>query len=138
MPGRRPEVEKHLRLARGFLATTVIDSAANEFAIRNALSRGYYAVYHVCNAWLAGENVPARRRAKHSELQSEIARHLGTVYGERLKELHAIRKNADYSADWLGSREFRGDLERFRVAAARTLDQMREQFDTYWSKLGGV
>ena len=134
MPGRG-EVEEHLALARGFLETAVNGSLASEFAIRNALSRGYYAVYHICSAWLASENVPARRREKHSDLQFEVARHLGSVFSEQLKEMHRIRKAADYTADWMVSREFRGDLDRFRVAALRNLDQMREQFDTYSIKL---
>jgi uncharacterized protein (UPF0332 family) len=66
------EVEEHLRLAEGFISTASVSSTATECEIRNALSRAYYAVMHICHGWLAMHDVPLAERDKHWMMHEEI------------------------------------------------------------------
>jgi uncharacterized protein (UPF0332 family) len=138
MPSGKREIDSHRRLAEGFLVTSQLSASATEIEVRNAISRGYYAVYHICNAWLASENVPASRRRQHVDVQQEVGRKLGDQYKSRLHDLHALRKDADYTADWLSNHAFLGDLERFRIAGLGSLGRMHAEFDVYRFKLRGA
>ena len=138
MPSGRREIDSHRRLAEGFLVSAKLPVNATEIEIRNAISRGYNAVYHMCNAWLASENVPASRRHQHTDVQKEVGRKLGEQFRSRLHDLHAMRKDADYTANWLSHRVFQGDLERFRIAGVASLQRFHEEFDVYRLKLRGT
>lgn len=135
MPGRQ-EVRHHLRLANGFMATAVIADDSNEFEIRNALSRSYYALFHACHGWLAMKNVPQSRRKHRQPLFAEIRSKRGKEFGDRLEGFWFLRKKADYDDPELfrpGS--FQGDLERFRLSAREDLGRVEKEFDPYASEI---
>jgi uncharacterized protein (UPF0332 family) len=94
-PQRQEEVEERLRLAKGFLATTGLAANANEYDIRNSLSRCYYAMYHVANALLAARNVAPGKRKQHRDLQHEIGHAAGDRFRDNLKAWQEARENAD-------------------------------------------
>lgn len=129
-PRRQEEVEQRLRLANGFLATTELRANANEYEIRNALSRCYYATYHLCNALLAAQHVHLGRRKGHGDLQKEIGRRIGGLLGVKLKEWQKTRHYADYESGWI-TQVYSGEVERLRDAAARILGEARIEFERY-------
>lgn len=127
MPGRQ-EVRSHIRLARGFLATCDIRGYANEFELRNALSRSYYALFHACHAWLAMNNVPLSKRRQHEALIREIRNKRGKEFGDRLEGFWLLRKQADYDEPKI----FDGDdLEGHRLVAREHMGRMEAEFDSY-------
>jgi len=135
MAGRR-EVRRHLRMASGIMATAVIRDYSNEFEIRNALSRSYYALFHVCHAWLAMQNVPSNRRKQHETLIREIRVRKGKESGDRLDGFRVLRKRADYDEpEFFEATPFGGDLDKFRLSAMRDQDRMTAEFDSYVSEL---
>jgi uncharacterized protein (UPF0332 family) len=127
-PQRHEEVEERLRLAKGFLATTELLADANEYEIRNALSRCYYAMYHVCNALLAAKGDPPR--TTHKDLQKEIRRSLGDPFSDNLKKWQVRRERADYESDWV-AQAYSGDVKQFRDAAVTILEEVRTEFERY-------
>jgi uncharacterized protein (UPF0332 family) len=135
MPGRRG-VRSHLELAKGFLETAIIEENATEVQIRNALSRGYYALLHVCNALLLSKNVGASKFRTHEKLAYEIGRRVGEQARAELNSFYAIRRDADYTAGWVFGKEYAGSLDRFRLVQMRDLQRMREEFDAYLSLIG--
>jgi uncharacterized protein (UPF0332 family) len=129
-PQRQEEVEERLRLAKGFLATTELPAAANEYVIRNALSRCYYPMYHLCNALLAAQDVPPGRRNQHGDLQKEIGRRIGDPLKVKLEEWQKTRQDADYKSGWV-ARVYSGEVKQFRDAAVRILNEARREFERY-------
>lgn len=138
MAGRQ-EVRRHLRMANGFMATAVIRDDSSEFEIRNALSRSYYALFHVCHAWLAMKNVPSGRRKRHETLINEIRIKRGKEFGDRLEGFWVLRKRADYDEPELfGAAPFGRDLDKFRLSATGDQGRMAAEFDSYVSELGSL
>lgn len=139
MDVKQTEVDGHLALAKGFLSTVSLDSEANEYAIRNALSRSYYALFHICNAWLAKQPrlVPRDRRKNHDKLQKEIGRFRGMASQVRLKDFYKLREDADYRPEMLGRHKYSGDIDLFRDSAIEDVDKMRNEFRRYLIDLEG-
>jgi len=130
-PQRQEEVEERLRLAKGFLATTELPANANEYEIRNALSRCYYAMYHVCNALLAAEAAKGRGvrpRTTHKDVQKEIRHLLGDRFSDNLKKWQKRRERADYGSDWV-AQAYSGDVRQLRDAAVTILEEVRTEFE---------
>ena len=103
-----PEVKNranaHLRLGEGFInSATVCDSSA-EYEIRNAFSRAYYALFHVCYAHLLGRQMDpvavAAIADSHGELQSKMQGLLGKWFGRFLQQAREDRRNSDYKPEW--------------------------------------
>jgi uncharacterized protein (UPF0332 family) len=132
MPGRQ-EVRRHLRLANGFMATAVIRHDSGEFQIRNALSRSYYALFHVCHAWLAMENVPLTRRKNRRDLFEGIRRTRGKAFADRLESFWLLRKKADYDEPVFFASE--GDLDKLRRSAQEDRSRMEAEFQSYASEV---
>jgi uncharacterized protein (UPF0332 family) len=100
------------------LAEELAGRAGDEAALRTALSRAYYAVFHVGREYLAHAAITIDRSGSaHRQVQSEIeARDYRT--GQDIFRLHRLRKEADYDD------EFRSDVEEqavLAVALARSI-----------------
>jgi uncharacterized protein (UPF0332 family) len=128
------EAEGHRRLAFGLMATAALSRDATEWETRNAMSRGYYAVFHMCQALLALLNVT--RPPAHRALRPIIKAALGEAYGQRLENFRDYREDADYNPWMLDKKEYRGDLDRFRYRAHRKLIQMKAEFERYSNRIG--
>ena len=136
MPGRQ-EVRRHFRLGKGFMATVVIQDNSGEFEIRNALSRSYYALFHLCHAWLAMKNVSLGRRDTHEKLIQGIRDKRGREFGERLEGFWKLRKSADYDKPpFFEEKAFRSDPDMLRVSAAGHWSRMKTEFDSYDLEVG--
>jgi len=81
------------------LETAVLSEASSEFEERNALSRGYYAFFHACSAWLLGNGFEPGK--KHGTLHDQMQRRLGRNFGRALRDLYEMRKDADYDSGWV-------------------------------------
>jgi uncharacterized protein (UPF0332 family) len=137
MAGRR-EVRRHLRMANGFITTVEIREDSTEFEIRNALSRSYYALFHVSHAWLAMNNVPLSRRKQHESLIREIRDKRGKECGDRLERFWLLRKRADYDEpEFFEASAFQGELDKFRLSAREHLSLMEREFESYISEMEG-
>jgi uncharacterized protein (UPF0332 family) len=132
MPGQQ-EVRRHLRLAKGFMATAIIRDNSKEFEIRNALSRSYYALFHVCHAWLAMKNVPLTKRRNRPGLFEQIRRKRGNEFAERLDSFWLLRKRADYDEPVLSESE--GDLGKLLLSAREEQSRMEAEFQAYASEV---
>jgi uncharacterized protein (UPF0332 family) len=113
-------VRAHLALAEGFAGTAII--GPSEYEIRNAFSRAYYALYHVCIAylWCTGFDV-GRLRKKHGALHDAIGTRLGSSFANFLRRFYELRRKSDYIPDW---RPVPG------YAARAQLKAMKQHF--YW------
>jgi hypothetical protein len=118
------------------METAVIRDDSDEFQIRNALSRSYYALFHACHGWLAMKNVPKSRRKHHQLLFAEIRSKRGREFGDRLEGFWLLRMRADYDDPQLFHPDsIQGDLERFRLGAGEDLGRMEKEFDAYASEI---
>ncbi len=134
MPSKHAEVSGHFQLAEALLAAADADlkkDESSEVVVRRALSTSYYAVLHVCNAWLAMKNVPLSRRSHHDALRDELAKKRGPEAAAALNKFFLIRKDADYNPRMFQSKPYFGDFERFRVLALEILEEMRIEFEQY-------
>lgn len=131
MPGRHEEIEEPLHLAEGFMATTGVSPNASECDVRNALSRAYYALMHICRAWLAMKNVPRNKRKKHGEILEEIGNQRGEEFRTRLLDFFRLRQDADYNAQMLSGRPYFGDIDMFRAVASARIPNAQEEFSLY-------
>jgi len=135
MAGRQ-EVRRHLRLARGFIATAFIGPDSGEFEIRNALSRSYYALYHACHAWLAMRNVPKTKRNRREALFEQVLRKRGEEYGARLNTFWKERIKADYDEpEFFEASPFQGDLAKLRISARNRLNLIERDLEFYKSEV---
>jgi uncharacterized protein (UPF0332 family) len=91
-------VQRHLRLARGFLETAVARAESSEFDQRNALSRAYYASFHAFSALLLSREVEPSK--SHGRLQDQVRRWLGRAFGHFLRDAYESRRFADYDPSW--------------------------------------
>jgi len=62
------------------MATVGIPDDASEWEVRNAISRAYYAVFHMCHAWLALRHVakPSEHLTLHRTSMWSSVRFLGS------------------------------------------------------------
>src|ERR1700691_1548631 len=134
-PQLRIESDAHLRLARQFLASAELPRDATEAQVRNTLSRSYYALFHICNAWLVYKKVRRKKRMNRGPLLHSISKHGGPEARERLRVFQRRREEADYTPGVLESAEFRGDLDRFRAFASRSLQEVRTVVVEYESRI---
>jgi len=132
----REEAEGHLRLALGLMATVGIPDDASEWEIRNAISRAYYAVFHMCHAWLALRQVA--KPSEHLTLHRTVHVELGEVSGQRMAHFHALRKDADYNPRMVEAKEYQGSLDTFRIRASARLGQMRAEFESYRKRIDEI
>jgi uncharacterized protein (UPF0332 family) len=106
----RDVVDSRLELAK---ALRELADGSSEAALRNALSRSYYSIFHAANVLFG--------KVSHGD----IARKLGSIDLElesQVEKLQQLRSQADYDPNFV-DREFKGDLERFRLDVRRQVDE---------------
>ena len=109
-----------LRLAEGFFKTTGLNPRASEYGIRNALSRCYYAFFHVSHAVLG-------RYRGHELVSAEVGKS-DALLGEFVATLQALRIEADYIPEVV-QMKYGGHLGAYRLRANQVLAQARIQFE---------
>jgi hypothetical protein len=103
-------VDSRLEFAR---ALRELADGSSEAALRSALSRSYYSIFHAANVLLG--------KVSHSD----IAKRLGSVDSEleaRVEKLQRLRSQADYDPNFV-EREFKGNREQFRLDVRRQVDE---------------
>ena len=103
-------VDSRLELAK---ALRELADGSTEAALRNALSRSYYSIFHAANVLFG--------KVSHGD----IAKKLGSVDPEleaQVDKLQRLRSQADYDPSFV-EREFRGDLDQFRLDVRRQVDE---------------
>ena len=86
---------------------------SSEAALRSALSRSYYSVFHAASVLLG--------KVSHGD----IAERLGAIAPEleaQVERLQQLRSQADYDPRFV-EREFKGDLEKFQVDARERINE---------------
>ncbi len=86
---------------------------SSEAALRSALSRSYYSIFHATNVLFG--------KVSHGD----IAKRLGGVDSEleaRVDKLQQLRSQADYDPKFV-EREFKGSLEQFRLDVRRQVEE---------------
>jgi len=110
--------EKDSRLAMAQALRESADSSSEQ-ELRNALSRSYYSIYHAARVWVERE----QGSLSHGKLQHAVQEKDPKV-AEDIKALYRLREDADYNAEML-SRDYGGDIERFRLAVIEALNKAR-------------
>jgi uncharacterized protein (UPF0332 family) len=103
-------VDSRLELAK---ALRELADGSTEATLRNALSRSYYSIFHAANVLFG--------KVSHGE----IAKRLGSVDPEleaQVDKLQRLRSQADYDPSFV-EREFKGDLDQFRLDVRRQVDE---------------
>jgi uncharacterized protein (UPF0332 family) len=98
---------------------------SSEAALRSALSRSYYSIFHAANVLLG--------KVDHED----IAEKLGAIDPEleaRVKRLRQLRSQADYDPRFV-EREFKGSLEKFQLDAR---DRINEGLTVFNRILGEI
>ncbi|HWY20614.1 MAG TPA: hypothetical protein VNX26_05290 [Candidatus Acidoferrum sp.] len=106
----RDVVDSRLELAK---ALRELADGSSEAALRNALSRSYYSIFHAANVLFG--------KVSHGD----IAKRLGSVDLEleaQVEKLQQLRSQADYDPNFV-EREFKGNLEQFRLDVRRQVDE---------------
>jgi hypothetical protein len=103
-------VDSRLELAK---ALRELADGSTEATLRNALSRSYYSIFHAANVLFG--------KISHGD----IAKRLGSVDPEleaQVEKLQQLRSQADYDPNFV-EREFKGNLDRFRLDVRRQVDE---------------
>lgn len=123
------------RNSRVALARSLRESADNssEQALRDALSRSYYAVFHV------GCVIIGKGFGNHSEFLAELRTVLsgdeeGRSLIAKVEEIQRLRIQADYLFDVV-ERFYEGNLDKFREAAASGLELGHEVFGVLLNRI---
>lgn len=127
------------RRARLALAQAIRESAdhSSEQALRNALSRSYYSVFHVGCSILGkgfGDHKQFLRELK--QFLKELRGSVGDELGSKVEKLQDLRIQADYRFDAVG--RVYESLEEFRRQAADGLRLGQEVYRELWHMLEEV
>jgi uncharacterized protein (UPF0332 family) len=104
-----PEAERtakaHLILGEGFIKTAKVREDSSQYETRNAFSRAYYAMFHVCCALLFGAGVDMEKvervKEEHGRLHTEMQKRMGKAFGRFLRESYELRRESDYKPEWV-------------------------------------
>ena len=108
-----------LKLAEGLFTTVRLGPEASEYETRNALSRCYYAFFHVSHVLLG-------RYRGHGLISSEVGKK-DDVLGEFIATLQALRIEADYIPDVVDTK-FDGELGAYRLRAGQVVAEAKTEF----------
>lgn len=127
-PNAKYRVASYLRLADGFFRTAVVSSSSSEFQVRNALSRLYYAFFHVSLAYLlsTGADVTTISR-NHGNVHTAVRAAAGKYVGEFVIKLYHYRMRSDYDVDMI-DRMYGGDLDTARKESLLELSRAKANF----------
>ena len=92
---------------------------SSEAALRNALSRSYYSIFHAANV-LFGKVTHEDIAEKLGEIDPEL--------GARVKDLRRLRSLADYTPGFIDS-EYSGSLELFKDDARHQVNEGLKVFN---------
>jgi hypothetical protein len=103
-------VDSRLELAKTLRA---LADGSSEVLLRSALSRSYYSIFHATKLLFG--------KVSHGD----IAKKLGSIDPElegRMEKLQQLRSQVDYDPMFV-EREFKGNLEQFRLDVRRQVDE---------------
>ena len=112
------------RLALAKALRELADSSS-EAALRSALSRSYYSIFHAANVLLGNvkhENIVKKLEAVDPEI------------GTRVKKLRELRSQADYDPRFV-ELEYGGNMELFKQEARREVNEGLRVFDRIVRKI---
>jgi len=102
--------DSRLALAK---ALRELADGSSEAALRSALSRSYYSIFHAANVLFGG--------VSHANIAAKLGS-LDASLKERMEKLQQLRMQADYDPKFL-EREFKGNFEQFQVDARRGVEE---------------
>jgi len=106
------DVADNSRLALAKALRELADGSS-EIALRAALSRSYYSIFHAANILLGDvkhENIVKKLEVVDPELSV------------RVKDLKQLRSQADYDLGFV-EREYKGNLEKFQLDARQRVNE---------------
>jgi len=92
---------------------------SSEAALRSALSRSYYSIFHAANVLLG--------KVDHDDIAEKLAA-IDPELEARVKKLRQLRSQADYDPRFV-EREFKGDLEKFQLDAREQVNEGLKVFN---------
>jgi uncharacterized protein (UPF0332 family) len=129
-PEQAAKVASHLKLADGFMQTAEGYTLSSEYAIRNSISRLYYAFFHASLALLHTVRSDVEQVSRnHGSVHKEVEKRIGRPIGRRLRRLAEFRRRCDYEAD-LFQKKYGGNIEEAQNEAMAWLRSSRRDF--YW------
>ena len=99
---------------------------SSEAALRSALSRSYYSIFHAANVLLG--------KVDHEDIAEKLAE-VAEELGARVKKLRQLRSQADYDPKFV-EREFKGDLEKFQLDARERINEGLTVFNRLLGEIG--
>jgi uncharacterized protein (UPF0332 family) len=99
---------------------------SSEAALRSALSRSYYSIFHAANVLLG--------KVDHEDIAEKLAE-VDAELGARVKKLRQLRSQADYDPKFV-EREFKGDLEKFQLDARDRINEGLTVFNRLLGEIG--
>jgi uncharacterized protein (UPF0332 family) len=99
---------------------------SSEAALRGALSRSYYSIFHAANVLLG--------KVDHEDIAEKLAE-VDEELGARVKKLRQLRSQADYDPKFV-EREFKGDLEKFQLDARERINEGLTVFNRLLGEIG--
>jgi uncharacterized protein (UPF0332 family) len=115
-------VNSRLQLAK---ALRELADGSSEAALRDALSRSYYSIFHAANVLFG--------KVSHSDIAERLG-NLDAELGPRVDRVQQLRSLADYDPR-LVEREFKGDLEQFRLDVRQQVDEGLSIFNWILSEI---
>ncbi len=92
---------------------------SSEAALRSALSRSYYSIFHAANVLLG--------KVSHEDIAEKLGEFDPDI-GARVKEVKRLRSLADYAPGFV-ELEYGGSFEVFKEQARRQVDEGLKLFD---------
>src|SRR5882672_4739090 len=86
---------------------------SSEAALRGALSRSYYSIFHAANVLFG--------KVSHGDIAEKLGS-LDAKLGAQIEKLQQLRMQADYDPKFL-EREFKGNFEQFQIDVRRQVDE---------------
>lgn len=127
---QKQAIARYLRLAQGLFDTANITASASEYEIRNAISRLYYAFFHVSLALLLSIGWDVSRISKdHGRLHDAVQARMGKWIGAFLRGLYRNRCQCDYDTTMF-ERIYSGDVEKARQESILLIQSAGTYF--YW------
>jgi uncharacterized protein (UPF0332 family) len=109
-------VDSRLALAK---ALRELADGSSEAALRSALSRSYYSIYHAAKV--------LDRKIDHHNIASELEK-VEKGLGEKAGALYELRQGADYNPGFIDL-EYGGSVEVFKEEARRQVNEGLKVFD---------
>jgi len=103
-------VDSRLELAK---ALRELADGSSEAALRSALSRSYYSIFHAAYVLLG--------KVDHDDIAKQLEKIFPGIE-ERVERLHKLRSLADYDPNFV-EREYKGNIENFQLDAKERISE---------------